>query len=729
MIENHKNLFPNDVPKKQWVRFPAEGFGREIVGLVYQSGQAICGLPLGGIGTGHVHLDTDGTLGFCTIFNSVMPPRKLEALPFLGVTCRDHVWLLTTKDVEGASKVSDIHYWGHYPVADLLYQMESLVSVSLRAWSPFLPGNAEASNTPAIVFEVRLSNQSTSREKGVLAITFSGPNEGEVDNKEVTRKEIYQENKTGIAIDVAGKGGYFLGLVGEEQVRIGGDLNKSANAWCRVVEQLPKCGVSDVGTSVAVDFDLNPGQNKTVRFVLSWYWPLVTVNGRHRYVHAYASRFCDALAVADMVANKHDSLLEHIIAWQEVIYGEESLPEWLRDCLVNNFHLITKNAFWESNSVPAEDWAQEYGMFSMVESIRTCAGQGCVPSDWFGNIEVVYFFSKLAHSALKGLAHFQLPNGEIPIYLGEGHERQNPVYQVLHVTNSCNFVDLVGRLWQRTGNDTVLYEFYPSVKLAVEYLRSLDTDADGLIDCQVGALYHQFYGLWCWFGAATHVAGMWLSSLSIAERMARKIGDMSFVRDCQVWSKLGRKSMQDKLWNGSYYLLYNDVENNRKDDTILANQLSGLWSSRLHGVEDPFPTECVEKVFKKVKNVCFPAAKYGVAVARHPDGSVNNNGAHQSTDVFLGEIMVLAVTMIYAGDREVGIEIARQLMDAIVLLNGRAWDMPGFLNNDTGEASFGHDFDQLMALWALPAAIANQTISESVAEGTLVDRIIKAACS
>ena len=62
--------------------------------------------------------------------------------------------------------------------------------------------------------------------------------------------------------------------------------------------------------------------------------------------------------------------------------------------------------------------------------------------------------------------------------------------------------------------------------------------------------------------------------------------------------------------------------------------------------------------------------------AFHADGRKNLDGGHQSTDIFLGECLVLASTMLYAGEGETGLEIARQLMETIVLKNGRAWDMP-----------------------------------------------------
>ena len=51
-----------------------------------------------------------------------------------------------------------IDYWGHYPIVDMQYKTDAPVEVGLRAWAPFIPGDAKTSNTPGAVFEVHLKN-------------------------------------------------------------------------------------------------------------------------------------------------------------------------------------------------------------------------------------------------------------------------------------------------------------------------------------------------------------------------------------------------------------------------------------------------------------------------------------------------------------------------------------------------------------------------------------------
>ena len=54
------------------------------------------------------------------------------------------------------------------------YQTDAPVSVAMRCWSPFLPGDAQTSMLPGIVFEFTLSDTSAEEEERSLAYSFPG---------------------------------------------------------------------------------------------------------------------------------------------------------------------------------------------------------------------------------------------------------------------------------------------------------------------------------------------------------------------------------------------------------------------------------------------------------------------------------------------------------------------------------------------------------------------------
>jgi hypothetical protein len=123
-LDPHRS-FPNDLPTKQWVRFEAEGLSKPACGIVYHRDDVVPhGMPLGGVATGYMDVDTDGTFGFFNLFDSAVPTRGPIQHGFLGISSGDRCWVLTTKDMTGTENASDIQYWGHYPVADLQYDLD-----------------------------------------------------------------------------------------------------------------------------------------------------------------------------------------------------------------------------------------------------------------------------------------------------------------------------------------------------------------------------------------------------------------------------------------------------------------------------------------------------------------------------------------------------------------------------------------------------------------------------
>ncbi len=136
---------------------------------------------------GRIDLQPDATLGFCTLYNSICPQRGPLDLPFLGITAGNQLWILSQPPgtfgeymFSGLQIPSEIHYWGHYPVADLEFEMPgSPVSVGLRAWAPFLPGDAATSNTPGAIFDLHLRNTTNSSQQGRIAFDFPGPTQAE----------------------------------------------------------------------------------------------------------------------------------------------------------------------------------------------------------------------------------------------------------------------------------------------------------------------------------------------------------------------------------------------------------------------------------------------------------------------------------------------------------------------------------------------------------------------
>ena len=120
---------------------------------------------------------------------------------------------------------------------------------------------------------------------------------------------------------------------------------------------------------------------------------------------------------------------------------------------------------------------------------------------------------------------------------------------------------------------------------------------------------------------------------------------------------------------------------------------------------------------------------YGAVNYANPDASVANPGGYGAFSYFPPELLMLAMTYMYYGQRDFGIELARKAWHNLICQQGYTWDMPNILRGDvdTGERTFGNDYYQDMMLWSLPAALAGMDVSGPCRPGGLVDRVLAAA--
>lgn len=758
-------LFPTDLPELEWLEFPAQGFAAPACGLIFRTGRPpCCGVPLGGISTGCLDVEASGVFGYSSIFNPlrldsqskpVMPRTPPGYQPFLGLAVGGRTWVLAARaileggtvnvctdpgfsgrqetcvlpKIEGACAAAEIHYWGHYPVVDMEYETDAPVGVALRAWAPFIPGDADASNVPGAVFEVHLRNRTDRAQQGALAFSFPGPTEAEAGAASFARRRA-QGAFNGVVV-TGRKASYALGVVGDERLRLGGDLGGSGRDWSAIETGLPDAAGG--GSSAAVDFSLAPGEAKTVRFILAWYAPEWQGADENRYTHVYAARCRDALEVAERLAREHEALLGRICAWQEAVYTAADLPVWLRDCLVNNLCLIAETSYWALPQPPLGDWCAPDGFFGLLESPRGCPQIECIPCSWYGNLPIVYFFPELARSTLRGYQHYMREDGAAPFLIGRGGppDMATPSWDWQISLNGPCYVDLVDRLWLRTSDDGVLREFYDSVQRNVAFTMNLRPGPEGVISMPAGNVGMEWFEQGEWLGMCSHLGGLRLSTLRIAQRMAERVGDEEFARRCREWFEQGSRAMEELMWAGSYYLNFYDLESGKRSDDVMGYQMDGEWAARFHGVRGVFQQDRVEMALETIKRCNVPLAICGAVSFARPDGSaltpdakVAEYGPHA---MFPPEVLILAMNYLYDGDREFGLELARRSLDNIVRRQRHPWDQPNMVRGDTGERIFGTDYYQNMMLWALPAALAGEGLRAPLEPGGLVDRVLRAA--
>jgi len=777
-------LFPTDLPRRDWVHFDAHGFSEPVCGVVYRLNDTVTnGMALGGIDVGCIDLETSGLLGYCTIFNTHVPRRGPINLPILGMSVGGDTWLLCdptqTKqgwgehqgpmggqplqpawddlEREAVKTVEQIHYWGHYPVADLEFDTDAPVSVGLRAWAPFLPGDVVDSMIPAILFEVHLRNTSNSPQKGAIAFSFPGPTPEEAGTNTFERSDM-KGAVTGVAVsgDLAS---YALGVIGSKRARLGGELGADAAAWASIAESLPAAESAQPGSSAAVDFSLEPGKTKLVRFVLTWCaptWNNVGYNaatevqqGRsgevRTFTHMYAKHYPSAEETAKLVAKRHKSLLERVLAWQQVIYTENKLPVWLRDALINVLYMFAEDGMWAQKQPPIPEWVNEDdGLFGMNECPRGCPQIECIPCSFYGSLPVAYLFPELELSTLRGYKGYQFDDGA-PTWIFGGCtggtsniDFASPTKGYQFASNGISVASLADQfiLCHDTPDKKYLHEFYPMVKKCMKWTVNLRTTAEYTVGERIISMPDGNVGTeWFeapepgWHGMTAHIGGLHLAELRIAERMANEIGDAEFAAQCAEWIAAAQEAMEKRLWTGSYYLNFWEPESDTKSEFVFGYQLDGEWIADHHGLPETLPQDRVRTVLETIKRCNVAVTKYGAVNYANPDGTVANPGGYGSYSYFPPEALMLAMTYMYNGEPEFGIELARKVWHNLFCLQGYTWDMPNIMRGDvdTGERTFGNDYYQDMMLWSLPAALEGKDLSAVCKPGGLVHRVLSAA--
>ena len=781
-----QRLFPAHLLHATWVDFQPAGYHQPITGVIYRGEpRPTCGMPVGGLDTGCIDIEPNGMLGYCTIFNHLINPRWLVNLPFLGLSTGGKTWVLVSDTqakedtprwsqsivtfpstdytpryhdlgLRGVERAKSIDYWGHYPIVDMEFDTDAPVSVGLRAWSPFMPGDTATSMAPGAVFEVTIRNPGQDRRAGTLAFSFPGFEvSGDEDARAAVRRTLVNTSLHGALIEsrrpAAWDMAYVLAAL-DTAARTGGPLNADGPAWSRIATQLPEPAPGETGASLAIDFDLRGGEVNSYRIVLAWHAPHWRAGGAPSHeatdlhTHMYAKHYPSAAATAEFIHQHHDSLLKRVITWQEAIYTDPGTPGWLADALINHLYLIPEDSVWGQAVAPIGNWCKEGdGLFGLCECPRGCPQIECIPCSFYGNIPLVYFFPDAALSTLRGYKAYQFPDGRPPWISGGvtangpdnhppyGLARPDTGYQT--VLNGACYIVMADRYWRTRKDDDFLREFWDSLKRCNDFSMNL-RPAYGL--SQVMAMptpgtdgYSLGDTEWFeapepgWKGYVTHAGAVRMAQVQIMRRMAESMGDAAYIAQCDEWLAAGARVLEEQLWAGTHYRNFIEPETGQCSDLIFGYQLDGQWIADWHGVPGVFPPERIATTLDTLRKVNCSLSQSGAVNYANPDGTPAKVGGYGTFSYFTPELYMLAMTFVYGGQREFGLDLLKRCLANLVRW-GYVWDAPNTFRGDvdSGQRAFGADYYQNMMLWGVPAALRGEDLTGPCQPGGLVAKVI-----
>lgn len=325
---------------------------------------------------------------------------------------------------------------------------------------------------------------------------------------------------------------------------------------------------------------LEPGEKKTVRFILSWFFPNHFSKDGRRLGHFYENLFSAAAQVNAFLRENSSEVFEKAKAFSKLLYTT-SLPEVYPDSWSGHLSTIVKCS-----------WYLKDGRFGLWEGLGFC-GFHTTDITYHASFGLLALFPELQLGQMRMGAAFQRADGRVHHFFTPDLEHVDNGFDRVDMNNQ--FVLMVLRDYLYTGDTEYLKDMWQHVVSAMDSISALDTDGDGLPDSETK---RNTYDAWNFAGTPVYISVLRLAALKAASRIAEETGDSVRAEEWKNLLAKGLDSLEKRLWNGEYYNLW--MSDNNKDETLMTDQLDGEWFLRMAGIGGNLPEARVKSVMKYI---------------------------------------------------------------------------------------------------------------------------------
>ncbi|GAB3875781.1 hypothetical protein GCM10029964_020890 [Kibdelosporangium lantanae] len=287
--------------------------------------------------------------------------------------------------------------------------------------------------------------------------------------------------------------------------------------------------------TVTVPVTVPPGQSRTVRFVLGWYFPTPQpvnfgwLRDGARLRHHYATRFDSARAVVTYISDNVDRLVDKTTTWVRTWYDDSTLPYWFLERTLATASTLATNTCYRFDN----------GRFYAWEGVYCCAGTcGHV---WNYAQAVARLFPELERDTRErvDLGIALRPDGEIG-NRGEAGEGW-------FADGQCGTILRVYREHQMAPDDSFLRRVWPAVRRALDWVVRADGNANGILE---GSQWNTLDAEW--FGEIPWISGLYVAALRAGAAMAQEMNDPATAQRYGQLADRGSAYLESALWNEEY---------------------------------------------------------------------------------------------------------------------------------------------------------------------------------
>ncbi|HEU4551923.1 MAG TPA: GH116 family glycosyl hydrolase [Chitinophaga sp.] len=460
------------------------------------------------------------------------------------------------------------------------------LAVSMQAWNPFIPNNADHSGLPVGALEYTFKNTGSSPQEAVFSYhsrNFMQQPEAEHSIGGMQHGFILSAAGTGKA---PAKEGHFAIFTNEPATVVdhcwfrGGWFDPLTMVWQTVsngdLKNTPPVPKDAPGASLYVPFTLAPGQQKTIRVMMAWYVPHSTLRigefepadeadqSPARYYRPwYASRFKNIQDVAGYWKDNYASLQQQSLLFRRAFYNSTLPPEVL-EAIAANLTILKSTTVMRVHD--GRFWAWE----GSGDSWGSC--HGSCTHVWNYAQAVPHLFPALERT----LRDTEFAENQD----GEGHQvfRANmPITKARHTFHAAADGQLGGimkvyREWRISNDKAWLEKKYPFVQKSLDYcIRTWDPDKKGMI----AEPHHNTYDIEFW-GATGMCTSFYLGALRAFAAMGKYLG-----HDVSAYEALyekGRTQLENALYNGEYFIQQIQWKGLHAPDPVKAQSFSTGYS-------------------------------------------------------------------------------------------------------------------------------------------------------
>ena len=317
----------------------------------------------------------------------------------------------------------------------------------------------------------------------------------------------------------------------DDTVLAAADLRDTSTKEAKKVAK-PKSVAGKLAGSVGRQITLKPGAKTTVKFILTWHFPNLSLSmkGGKDVGREYASRFKDALSVTQYIAKDFERLVGHTKLWRDTWY-DSTLPYWFLDRTMANTSTLATTTVYRFRD--GRFWAYE--------------GVGCCE----GTCTHVWHYAQAPGRLFPDLARRQREEVDFGLAMHEdgGIGHRMGMEKAIHPADDGQCGRILGafREHQMSPDDAFLKRTWPKVKKAIQYMIDRDTNRDGILE---GAQHNTLDA--AWYGRISFLSSLYLATLRAGEAMATEMEDPAFAEECKAIADKGATTILE-LYNGEYF--------------------------------------------------------------------------------------------------------------------------------------------------------------------------------